>query len=118
MHKGSKKRKFLLILHKDALFDDSTQIDSQRRLILSVDIIDDDDESLMSSIVSRIGSDSAARSLICHDDNMFSPTITLASGLLKVLRIRMVSVQFPIEILELANLKYLELGTKNAIYNI
>ncbi|XP_073156831.1 putative late blight resistance protein homolog R1B-16 [Henckelia pumila] len=109
--KEAKKEKFLFILNKDhVLFDHDTQIDSQRRLILSPDIIDDYDESLISALVSRNGT---ARSFICHDDNTSTPTITLTSArLLKVLRIRMSdSSSTPPEILQLAaNLTYLELG--------
>ncbi|XP_075512056.1 LOW QUALITY PROTEIN: putative late blight resistance protein homolog R1C-3 [Primulina tabacum] len=54
------------------------------------------------------------RSLVCHGINI-SQQIKLASGLLKVLNIRMESTKFPMGILELINLKYLHLGNVREI---
>ncbi|XP_073290523.1 putative late blight resistance protein homolog R1A-3 [Primulina huaijiensis] len=54
------------------------------------------------------------RSLVCHGINI-SQQIKLASGLLKVLNIRMESTKFPMGILEFINLKYLHLGNVREI---
>ncbi|XP_073121634.1 putative late blight resistance protein homolog R1B-14 [Henckelia pumila] len=124
----AKKEKFLYILNGNAPLD-LREIYIQRRLIFvpsSSTIQDDESSSSDGSDCSEdyycagVSDDSsysnvdakwsAARSLICFGDNTSSSTIKLAPRLLKVLDVRMKSINFPVGIFQLVNLKYLQLG--------
>ncbi|KZV27022.1 hypothetical protein F511_07843 [Dorcoceras hygrometricum] len=97
----SKRERFLCVLNRNNITFDISEINSQRRLMLGPNMIDGKE--------CNIDSFSAIRALICHvKDN--SPNIKLPSGMLKVLIVKMTSTKFPGDILELVNLKYLELG--------
>ncbi|XP_075512094.1 putative late blight resistance protein homolog R1A-3 [Primulina tabacum] len=99
-----KKEKFLCVLNRNMIPFDMSETNSQRRLILSPNMKEDDE-----SAYCRIDSFSAIHSFICHGDDT-SSKIKLPSRMLKVLIVRLTTTKFPGEILELVNLKYLELG--------
>ncbi|XP_073038138.1 LOW QUALITY PROTEIN: putative late blight resistance protein homolog R1C-3 [Primulina eburnea] len=101
---GRVKRKSFCVLNRNIIPFDMSEINSQRRLILSPNMKEHDE-----SAYCHIDSFSAIHSLICHGDDT-SSKIKLPSRMLKVLIVRLTATKFPGEILELINLKYLELG--------
>ncbi|XP_073279675.1 putative late blight resistance protein homolog R1B-16 [Primulina huaijiensis] len=103
----AEKEKFFCILNKDIPLD-LMEIYTQRRLVFAPNI-EEDDGSACSSIFPRNDSCSAIRSFFSHGEQNFSSAIEPSFGLLKVLKVSTKSLKFPVEILELVNLKYLEL---------